>query len=686
MELPFGLRERYTLRGVLGRGGFGVVLDAADRQLGRPVALKLLSLGAPDPSMRERFEREARVTANLEHPHVVRVFDFGTEGEVAWIAYERIDGGSLGELSAGGQTASRQDLLRWGEQAAEALEAAHQAGVVHRDVKPENLLLRDTGELVLADFGIARSSRDGTMRTPEGMILGTPPFMAPEVILGEVPTPATDQFALAASLYLLAAGRTVYGTASLAGILDRVRQGFEPPDHPWIPGIQRALDREPSARFPDLATWARTLAGDDSLRETTTTASARRGNSAPTLRLDEERAIEVTRQTALERAPPRRRPWGLMSVGMGLVLSVGFGLSLLRSAQPPPEAPPLGSDGPPREGHTEALRATTEALAVSYRAEDGRLVPSYEAHVDEVLPALLDIQLVRQVRELLEALAAWMRETEEPVDHIEFWTASGVLANVLEDLQVASRTASRVALQMDRTAAQRARAKERLRLLAANVRALKGVAEEVLVRLDGDAGQASSSSRGILRARLSAGLGLEQGREALREVEALLREWKVGPNALGVLRVHLDLLRSPWLDSVIPLDERFASLREIGGLAAATPASDSPPFDEARAAYFSLHFDLCRDWPNRVGPEDGAVADQLLDMLEGFVDAGRRKEVHAALERTRGPSTGWQGGSWRDLKRLPGWQGGSWRDLKRLPGWRGRFRRMRALLARSGPG
>lgn len=250
------LEARFRPERLLGSGGFGRVLLARDLRLDRLVALKLLSIPAPDPEVLARFEREARLTAGLVHPHVVRVYDHGTTDEGgAWIAYELVEGEELGDRWARGNL-GLADLARLGAEVAEALAAAHAAGVVHRDVKPANVLVRPDGAAVLADFGIARSSRDGTMATAEGILLGTPPFMAPELFQGIPVGPPCDLFGLAASLHFLVAGESVYGTEEL-GELVQVAAGRAQlpvsgaPEGPFGRVLARALDRDPTRRYPD---------------------------------------------------------------------------------------------------------------------------------------------------------------------------------------------------------------------------------------------------------------------------------------------------------------------------------------------------------------------------------------------------------------------------------------------------
>ncbi len=261
--LPAGLADRFACEGRLGRGNFGTVLRAMDRRLGRQVAIKLLDGSRIHPEDRVRFLREARLTAEISHPGVVRVLDSGgTEDGSAFIVYELIDGPSLDAIRAGGPVPKGR-CLEWGLLLAESLEMVHRSGLVHRDVKPANVVLRDGRSPVLVDFGIARRVDGDTFRTAAGMILGTPAFMPPEVLRGLPWTAAGDQFSLAATLDWLAHGRLPHGSGRLEGILSRALQASGRPALPeWgaaAPVLERALSASPGERFESMAALAGAL-------------------------------------------------------------------------------------------------------------------------------------------------------------------------------------------------------------------------------------------------------------------------------------------------------------------------------------------------------------------------------------------------------------------------------------------
>ena len=228
-----GLPPRFRPLRVLSRGMSAEVVLARDEELDRDVVVKLL-LGdaASDRELKQRFRREARMAAQLgTHPHVVTVHESGVWDGRPYIVFELLHGGSLVERLGG--VVPREDALRWLTQAASALDAAHQQGFVHRDVKPANLLLDEHGDLRLSDFGVARDLREPI--TEPGLVLGTPGYLAPEQARGEA-TPATDRYALAALAYELLFGR-------------RPEEGSTLTNGEAALVFRRGLARDPAERF-----------------------------------------------------------------------------------------------------------------------------------------------------------------------------------------------------------------------------------------------------------------------------------------------------------------------------------------------------------------------------------------------------------------------------------------------------
>ncbi|HSK14824.1 MAG TPA: protein kinase, partial [Gaiellaceae bacterium] len=210
--------DRYRLERELGRGGMAVVYLAEDAELGRRVAVKILAGHlASDEGFRLRFLREARMAASLSHPNVVQVFDAGEENGQPWIVMEHVPGTTLAEELARSGPLAAEAVAALAPQACAGLEHAHGAGLVHRDVKPQNLLLREDGVLKIADFGIARAAEQ-TRLTQVGALLGTAAYLAPEQAAGEPVTPAADVYSLGIVLYELLTGRTPFQFASLADL------------------------------------------------------------------------------------------------------------------------------------------------------------------------------------------------------------------------------------------------------------------------------------------------------------------------------------------------------------------------------------------------------------------------------------------------------------------------------------
>jgi hypothetical protein len=210
---------RYRLEASLGRGGMAEVFRARDERLGRTVAVKvILPSFASEPHFAERFLREARMVASLEHPHILPVYDSGDENGVPYLVMPYLQGGTLVERMAAGAV-SPGSALRWIGELATALDAAHAHGVLHRDVKPANVLLGAGDRALLADFGIAKSGEAATQLTATGGVIGTPTYMAPELAQGRPASPASDLYALAVLAYEMLTGAPPFSGESALSLL-----------------------------------------------------------------------------------------------------------------------------------------------------------------------------------------------------------------------------------------------------------------------------------------------------------------------------------------------------------------------------------------------------------------------------------------------------------------------------------
>jgi Tol biopolymer transport system component/predicted Ser/Thr protein kinase len=276
----------YEIIAALGAGGMGEVYRARDTRLGREVALKILPVDfAADRARRERFEQEARHVATLNHPNILAVFEVGTQDEVAFMATEFIDGQSLRAAAL-----TPRKTLEIAAQIADGLAAAHAAGVTHRDLKPDNVMVTRDGRAKILDFGVAKATRASgdheltVGQTDAGMVLGTAGYMAPEQVRGSAVDHRADIFAFGALLHELLSGtRAFVGDTAAERMTAVLKQ--DPPDLPPSvppavrPIVRRCLEKQPAERFQsarDLAFALRQVADDSSAPTASIAAAPRR--------------------------------------------------------------------------------------------------------------------------------------------------------------------------------------------------------------------------------------------------------------------------------------------------------------------------------------------------------------------------------------------------------------------------
>src|SRR4051794_31879838 len=302
--------DRYRLDRRLGVGGMATVQLAFDTRLERNVAVKLLAEHlAEDPSFVSRFRREALAAAKLVHPNIVQVFDFGTDetSQRQFIVMEFVDGQSCAELLRDrGPMTPRQavDILT---QACRGLDYAHRNGVVHRDVKPGNLMVNTDGVVKLADFGIAKAAEQSDI-TKVGSVLGTAAYLSPEQARGEPAGPPSDLYALGVVSYQLMAGKLPYEAASLTDLARLQESGPPPPlseinrDVPpaLANAVARALSRDPARRYQDASAMEDAL--HDGLAGVPQTESVEATRALP----DEDLTRPLT-QTSVAAPRPRRQ-------------------------------------------------------------------------------------------------------------------------------------------------------------------------------------------------------------------------------------------------------------------------------------------------------------------------------------------------------------------------------------------
>ncbi|PYQ04252.1 MAG: hypothetical protein DMF82_11175 [Acidobacteria bacterium] len=347
---------RYQIQGEIGRGMMGVVYRALDPALGRVVALKTVQSVFPLPpeqqkAFEERFLSEARVAAGLSHPAIVTVHDVGRDPEsgALFIAFEYLQGQTLAELTATGALEWRE-AFRIAGRLAEALQHAHARGVVHRDIKPGNVMVLPTGDPKIMDFGIAKLT--SSQLTAAGEFFGTPSYMSPEQALGESVDGRSDIFSLGSVTYLMLTGMKAFDATSVPAVLNKVARNEPPPPSRFSPGlpadvdviVMRALAKRPSERYPDGRTMAEdiedALAGRP-LRHRLTQLPEWAGSSTGALALDEVAAVAPP--------PPSAAAWGrrevLALVGLGLAAAVA--LLMVAGRQPSPIAAPPGAGASP---------------------------------------------------------------------------------------------------------------------------------------------------------------------------------------------------------------------------------------------------------------------------------------------------------------------------------------------------
>jgi serine/threonine-protein kinase len=308
--------EGYRIESELGRGGQAVVYRATQLALQRQVALKIVShqLSA-DPSFLERFKREGIAAANLDHPHVIPVYEAGEAEGMAFLSMKFVDGPSLDGVIRSGHGLSAQRAMSILRQVAEALDYAHGTGLVHRDIKPANILLGPGDHAYLSDFGLTRAI-EGSKLTSSGVWMGTLEYVAPEQIKGSAITAAADRYALAVVAYEALTGRSIFDQADRTALL------YAHLHEPHVP---------PGRRRPELGAgvddvFSRALAKDPATRPATSVGFV----------------DELT--SALQRSPAWTMPTAPTLVTQPPPLAVA---PTAGTTPPPPPSPAAGSGAPP---------------------------------------------------------------------------------------------------------------------------------------------------------------------------------------------------------------------------------------------------------------------------------------------------------------------------------------------------
>jgi eukaryotic-like serine/threonine-protein kinase len=337
---PLLFAGRYETESRLGIGGMAEVLLARDNALGRRVALKLLAPQlAADPVFVERFRREATAIASLNHPNVIVIYDHGVADGQPFIAMEYVPGSTLKELITAGAPFSAAAAVRYASQVLDGLAAAHAVGIVHRDVKPQNLIVRDDGTLKVADFGVARSA-DETVLTQHGSVIGTADYISPEQARGAPAGAASDLYSVGVVLFEMLTGRVPF-TGELPIAIANQHVGTPPPPirelNPAVPPllarvVDRALSKQPAGRYGSAAEMKAALTAPAAEPTPTMVAPAAHVPAGgPTQVMPPPPTEVLPAPTRLAPVPGRRltRRQGLAALGAAVVLGGGAVLVLV---------------------------------------------------------------------------------------------------------------------------------------------------------------------------------------------------------------------------------------------------------------------------------------------------------------------------------------------------------------------
>ncbi|MBW3605205.1 MAG: protein kinase [Actinobacteria bacterium] len=384
------LAGRYELGQPLGQGGMATVYEAHDALLDRSVAVKLLRVDG-EATARQRFAAEARAAASLTHPHAVAVYDVSSGDDQPFIVMELVRGGTLEDVLHDGERLTTPQVVAVGSQVLAALHAAHRRGLVHRDVKPANILLPDgvvpsrPDELPgvkLADFGIAKATRDATVGlTMAGQVIGTPRYLSPEQVRGQRATPRSDLYATAIVLYEMLAGHPPFEHDSAVGLALAHREDEPPPltasradvDPDLVALIHRALAKDPDERPADAAEMR------EALLRSGRSPSQTRLLPGPAAGTQHAARPEPTRDPPV--APPaRRRPrllWWAVVLALLAVVGV-LAVQLATQSPAPTDEPTAQPQAPAVEAAPDGEQPDAEQPAEQPDAEQPAEQPDAE--------------------------------------------------------------------------------------------------------------------------------------------------------------------------------------------------------------------------------------------------------------------------------------------------------------------
>jgi serine/threonine-protein kinase len=404
MSLDPSTIGRFKVLGTLGFGAMGTVYLAEDPLLKRALAIKVVRESTGDAEVLLRFKREAEISARLNHPNAITVFDVGEAPDLGpYLVMEYVEGESLSDRIHRGRL-DPDEAMGLLIQAADALEAVHGLGILHRDIKPDNFMVAKDGRLKLMDFGIARG--DQGRLTTSSAFLGTPAYAAPEVLNGAKATPASDQWALVLTAFEMLTGTLPFAADSVGATLYRIvhEAPVWPPDFPrgLAAVFEKALDKDPRKRFADLSAFLRALIEALPLEPERRTAHFAQLDSTAPVKATGTLRIE---RTIADSSPRTRWLWG----GGLLLASLVIGFLALRSESSrvlsidsKPGGAEVFLDGTPL-GRTPLRQVVVKGKANLLRLEKPDFVPlGYRLKAEDkdltlrLLPAPFQVQVVSE--------------------------------------------------------------------------------------------------------------------------------------------------------------------------------------------------------------------------------------------------------------------------------------------------
>ena len=397
MSLELSSAGRYEIVEKIGAGGMGSVYRAKDPVIGRSVAVKAIAFAdVPDPKERREMQirtaREARSAGMLSHPNIVTVHDIGQESGLAFIVMELVEGPTLWELFCQKGRLGKSELFKILEGSAAALDYAHGHGVIHRDVKPSNILVRPDGVAKLTDFGVAKILAAEQL-TRTGLVVGTPNYMAPEQIKEQNVTPASDQFGLAVIAYELLTGSKPFDGGTFSSLLYKIMAEPTPPAtdlNPRLPSaaeavLEKALAKDPEKRYENCGAFVKALTEaciplpEDGLGERKKTEAALKpppeDEAVERLSLDQLRKVDATGPKfgapLVQQEQPKSRRNLIIGAAAGVLLLAAVigmlmsgGATEEREDDPPPPIV-LAENDPPAGSPDPAVETTSQPTAAA---------------------------------------------------------------------------------------------------------------------------------------------------------------------------------------------------------------------------------------------------------------------------------------------------------------------------------